>query len=213
MLHSIIYRYKTRTMPNPRAIENRYLQMKRRRNVFFSLILELCNRVRLAERHCTRLNVDAMHFQRLFFKVFLVLYVLTGITLAVIAYLLYNTSHGYDRYGSHLSILARYYISIVAFYILVVAVIHVIISFCCKRKWFCFRITTIHLVVGMLMEITTVAVIVLMQNGMSADVRRNTSIVLTSLTGYLCILQLYGIIACLSCYSELRHSYEIVSPH
>ena len=154
-----------------------------------------------------------MHIQRVFFKVFLVLFILTGITLAVVTYLLQNTSHGYERYGSHLSLLARYYMGIVAVYILITGIAHVITSLTCKKKWFCFRLTAVLLAAGMLMEITAVAVIVLMRSGMSLDLRKNTCIVLTSLTGYLCILQFYGIIASLSCHSELRHSYAIVSPN
>ncbi|UJR29233.1 hypothetical protein I4U23_010447 [Adineta vaga] len=152
-----------------------------------------------------------MYCQRVFFWVFLVIYILTGIILAVVAHFINNTNEGYKQYGSRISDIGRYYIGGIAVYILITGTLHIMIGFLCTKRLLFFRIAFIFLVVGIMVEITAVSLIILMRAGFPVDIRKTTIIVISSLTGYLVILQMYGIIASLSYYSELRHSYEIVA--
>ncbi|CAF1224063.1 unnamed protein product [Adineta ricciae] len=152
-----------------------------------------------------------MYCQRVFFWVFLVVYISTGILLATIAHWIHNTSAGYKQYGSHISHLARYYIGGISLYIIITSSIHIIIGFVCQKRLIFFRAAVIFLILGIIVEIVTVALVFLMRTGIPAPLQKTTLIVISSLTAYLFVLQMYGIIASLSYHSELRHSYEIVS--
>lgn len=152
-----------------------------------------------------------MYCQRVFFWVFLFIYISTGIVLAVIAHFIHNTTDGYKQYGSHISHLARYYMGGISLYIIITSFIHIIIGFACQKRLIFFRVAMIFLVFGIIIEIVTVALIFLMRTGIPAAQQKTTLIIISSLTGYLFVLQMYGIIASLSYHSELRHSYEIVS--
>jgi hypothetical protein len=131
--------------------------------------------------------------------------------LAIAAYLLHNTEYGYKEYGSNLSRPGRYYIGLVSLYILLTCIIQLLAFTCFKKILILFRLAVILLIVGIILELTAVAIIVFLRGGTDLNTRKTTLIVVSSLTGYLIILQIYGVIASLSYHAEIRHKYEEVS--
>lgn len=152
-----------------------------------------------------------MHCQRILFPIFLIVYILTGAILAIIALLLYTTEDDYHQYGVHISRPGKYYLNAVSLYILVTCLIVVIGLFYRKNLILFFRIAIALLISAITLQITIVTLIVFMRGSTDADSRRMTLIVVSSLTCYLLILQIYGVIASLSYLSELRHTYAVVS--
>ena len=131
--------------------------------------------------------------------------------LALTTHFIHNTSNGYQQYGSHISHLTRYYFAGISLYIIITSFIHIIIGFICQKRLVLFRAAVIFLIFGIIIEIVTVALVFLMRAGIPKHLQKTTLTVITSLTAYLFVLQMYGIIASLSYHSELRHSYAIVS--
>jgi len=152
-----------------------------------------------------------MHCQRILFSIFLFIYILTGIILAIAAYLLHITRDGYNKYGSYLSHAGRYYIGAVSLYILLTCTIQVIALICRKKVLILFRLAVILLIVGIILELSAVAAVVFIHSGIDPDTRKKTLIVASTLTGYLIILQIYVVIASLSYLTEIRHNYHEVS--
>jgi len=152
-----------------------------------------------------------MDCQRILFSIFLFIYILTGIILAIAAYLLHITKDGYNKYGSQLSHAGRYYIGAVSLYILLTCIIQIIALICRKKVLILFRLAVILLIMGIILELTAVAVVVFLRSGIDSDTRKKTLIVASTLTGYLIILQIYGVIASLSYLTEIRHNYHEVS--
>ena len=152
-----------------------------------------------------------MHCQRILFPIFFTVYVLTGAILAIVALLVYNTKDDHHQYGVHISRPAQYYINAVSVYILVTCIIVLIGLFYRKKRILFFRIAIALLISAIILQVTIVALIVFMRGSTDPNSRRMTLIVISSLTCYLVILQIYGVIASLSYLSELRHNYAVVS--
>ncbi len=123
----------------------------------------------------------------------------------------HNTQSGYNKYGSYVSRLGRYYMGLISLYILFTCIIQLIAITCCKRKLILFRLAIALLILGILFELTAVAIIVFLRSGIDPDTRKTTLIVVSSLTGYLIILQIYGVIVSLSYPAEIKHNYREVS--
>jgi hypothetical protein len=119
--------------------------------------------------------------------------------------------NGYNQYGSHVSRSGRYYIGAVSLYILLTCIIQIIALIFRKKILIFFRLAIILLILGIILQLTVVALIVFMRDGIDPNIRKTTLIVISSLTCYLTILQIYGVIASLSYLSEIRHSYAEVS--
>jgi hypothetical protein len=152
-----------------------------------------------------------MHCQRILLPIFLFIYIVTGIILAIAAFILHSTKYGYNQYGSYLSLPGRYYIGLASLYILFTCIIQLIAIICCKRKSILFRLAVGLLIFGIILELTAVAIIVFMRSGIDPDIRKKTLIVVSSLTCYLVILQIYGVVASLSYHAESPHNYREVS--
>ncbi len=151
-----------------------------------------------------------MHCQRILFPIFLFIYILTGIILAISAFFIHTTKNGYNQYGSYVSRSGRYYIGAVSLYILLTCIIQIIALIFRKKILIFFRLGIILLILGIILQLTVVALIVFMSDGIDPNIRKTTLIVISSLTCYLIILQIYGVIASLSYLSEVRHSYAEV---
>lgn len=151
-----------------------------------------------------------MHCERILFPLFLFLYILTGITLAITAYLLRLNEYGYNKYGYNFNRPARYYIGLTSLYILFTCFIQLITIICCKKRLILFRIAIVLLILGIIFELTAVALFVFIRSGLDPATRKKILIAVSSLTGYLIILQIYGVIASLSYHSEIRYNYREV---
>lgn len=177
----------------------------------YSLLLSLKQTIDQQETVFFLERSNSMHCQRILFPIFFIVYILTGVILAIVALFLYTTKDDHHQYGVHMSRPAKYYINAVSVYILVTCIIMLIALFFRKKTILFFRIAIGLLISAIILQITTVALIVFMRGSTDVDSRRMALIVISSLTCYLVILQIYGVIASLSYLSELRHKYAVVS--
>ncbi|CAF1354031.1 unnamed protein product [Adineta ricciae] len=107
---------------------------------------------------------------------------------AIITHFIHNTNDGYTQYESHISHLGRYYITGVPLYIILTSFIHIIIDFACQKRLLFFRVAVIFLVLEIIIEIVTVALLFLMRTGIPAALQKTTLLVISSLTGYSFVL-------------------------
>jgi hypothetical protein len=135
-------------------------------------------------------------------------YRITGLGLVVAAIILHSTDHSRNQNVPQLSLPGQFYIAAVSSYILITCVIYLIARTICAKKLIVFRLAIVLLGLGILLEITAVAAIVFVNSGIRPSIKKTTSIVVGSLTGYLSILQIYGIITSLSYLAQLRFDYE-----
>jgi hypothetical protein len=149
-----------------------------------------------------------MYCQRVIFWIFLFIYIVTGIILGIGAALLHTTKLGDNNFASHISVPGRYYIAGASIYVFITGVVHLIISACCKKNYVCFRLSIFLLTFGIIIELIATGVIAIISIGYDSDTRKNTLITIGSLTAYLFVLQVYGIIAGVSYHAEERHNYE-----
>ncbi|CAF1108453.1 unnamed protein product [Adineta ricciae] len=84
--------------------------------------------------------------------------------------------------------LGRYYITGVPLYIILTSFIHIIIDFACQKRLLFFRVAVIFLVLEIIIEIVTVALLFLMRTGIPAALQKTTLLVISSLTGYSFVL-------------------------
>ena len=143
-----------------------------------------------------------------FFRSFSFFYILTGLILAILAFLI-HTNENDD--GLHINRLGQYYINAVSVYILFTSIILLIGLFCRRKIIIFFRTAIVLLIIAIILQITIVALIVFMRGSTDANGRTLTLVIISSMTFYLIILQIYGVIASLSYLSEIRHSYVEVS--
>ena len=149
-----------------------------------------------------------MYCQRVSFRIFLVIYILTGFILGIAALIIHNMKNGKTYLGSHISNVAQYYIGIVSLYILITGIIHLIIINCCKKLFLCLRLPVVLLIFGIIIELIVAIVIIIITLTTHSDAQKTTLIVMGSVAGYFIILQIYGIIASLSYHAKLQNNYE-----
>jgi hypothetical protein len=146
-----------------------------------------------------------MPCQRICYGAFLFIYIITGIGLAGGAVVLNHAAKNSEDYASQLSRAGRWYVGIISLYIMFSCIIHVL-GICCKRLLMISRLAVVLLIFGILIELIGLALSVFLSNG--SENRKSNLIVFGSVTGYLILLQIYGVIASLSYIAEVRHNYE-----
>jgi hypothetical protein len=149
-----------------------------------------------------------MACRSLCFGFFLFLYIATGVLLAVGAYLINSTDRGYERYGSRLSRTGRYYLGIASLYILFSCVLQLIAISCCRRLLIVFRLTVVLLIVGILLELIGLTLSIFAGTGDKPGMKKQNAIVFGSITGYLILLQIFGIVTSLTYQSTMPKNYE-----
>ncbi len=152
-----------------------------------------------------------MPYKTVYFTVFLFFYILTGILLGVGAYVANDRSNGYENFGFRLSRAGRYYIGTASLYILCSCIIQLIAISFYRQILIIFRLTVILLILGIILEFIGFIISIFTGPDDKPGLRKATIIIFGSVTGFLIILQIFGIFATINYQNKLRKDYEQLS--
>lgn len=147
-------------------------------------------------------SVD-MHCKRKLYRIFLLIYFLTGFILAVFTYNVYIRKRGSTKFRCYMTRFGRFYIGFISLYILLTCMILVSAAICCKQTLIRFRLAPILLMFGILSEFIGLFIIMIIRTTNDFDAKQSTIITLNLLTCYLIVIQIYGVISSLNYHAEI----------